>query len=278
MSVCEPRRRLRSAPVVEQPGDRAVAEVEHEPRALVPVVEEVRLAARRDEQDGAELGLGGEERAREPQRDRRPHRDVVVLERERARAAEPVGDPRRRLPDRVVLPGRAVVEDGPDRGRVDVVLGEEPARRLDREVAHVLVLRGDVLPAQAELLDDHVLRDPARRADLGGGHPPLRQVVGRRRDPDAGSSTAVPGADRARDDAPELVEDVRRELVAARPEDPAHPDELADPHQRPREQLGIGLLDLPRLHRLRGGRRRSRSSGARSGAGASRARRTPPGG
>ena len=49
----------------QQPGDGAVAEVEHEPRALVLVVEEVRLAAGRDEQDASELGLGYEERAAE---------------------------------------------------------------------------------------------------------------------------------------------------------------------------------------------------------------------
>ena len=40
------------------------------------------------------------------------------------------------------------------------------------------------------------------------------------------------------------------ELVAAGPQDPAHADELADPHQRPGEELGIAVVDLAVLHRL----------------------------
>jgi len=44
----------------------------------------------------------------------------------------------------------------------------------------VLVLGGDVLSAQAELLDDHVLGDPTRRRHLRSGHHPGRKI-GRRR-------------------------------------------------------------------------------------------------
>ena len=76
------------------------------------------------------------------------------------------------LPHGPVLPGRAVVHDGVDLGRVDAGLGEQPLARRDREVAHVLVGRGDVLAAQAELLDDHVLRDP-------GGSPISAAVIHR---------------------------------------------------------------------------------------------------
>ena len=65
----------------EEPGDRPVAEVEHEARPLVPVVEQVRLAARRDDEGGSPLGLGDEQRPCGPKRHRRPHRDVVVLDR-----------------------------------------------------------------------------------------------------------------------------------------------------------------------------------------------------
>ena len=41
---------------------------------------------------------------------------------------------------------------------------EQRLRRAHREVADVLVLGRDVLAAQAELLDDHLLRDAAARA------------------------------------------------------------------------------------------------------------------
>ena len=44
------------------------------------------------------------------------------------RAAEPVRDPRRCLPDRVVLPRRAVVEDDVDRRRIDLVAPRAAAR------------------------------------------------------------------------------------------------------------------------------------------------------
>ena len=47
--------------------------------------------------------------------------------------------------------------------------------------------------------------------------------------------------------------------LLAVPEDPAHADELADPHQAPGEHLGIALRDLARVHRLPAGPRRSRS-------------------
>ena len=91
-------------------------------------------------------------------------------------AAEPVGDVRRRLPHRPVLPRRAVVDDA------SIVSGSNPvssSRRSvarDREIAHVLVGRRDVLAAQPELLDDHLLRDAGRSRDLGSGDPPLRKV------------------------------------------------------------------------------------------------------
>ena len=45
----------------EEPGDRPVAEVEHEARALVPVVEQVRLAARGDHQHAAQLVFGADQ-------------------------------------------------------------------------------------------------------------------------------------------------------------------------------------------------------------------------
>ena len=110
----------------------------------------------------------------------------------------------------------------------------------------MLVGGRDVLAAEAELLDDHILRDAARRADLRGGHPALGEVVGCRDDPTRVIG-AVLGAEGSRDDAAELVLHVGGQLVAAGPEDPAHPDELADPHQRPGEQLGVAVGDLPRI-------------------------------
>ena len=163
MSAWQPEQLVRRV-ARQQAGDGAVAEVEHEARALVAVVEQVRLAAGGDEQHVPQLGLGEQEVAGEPQRDRRAAGDVGVLEGVRVHAPEPVRDPGRRLPDGIVLPQRAVVEDDVDLGRVDVVLAEQPRRRLDRHVADVLARRGDVLAAQAELLQDHLLRDPARRS------------------------------------------------------------------------------------------------------------------
>ena len=55
---------------------------------------------------------------------------------------------------------------------------------------------------------------------------------------------------RAHDDPRELVEDLLRHPVLTVPEDPAHADELADPHQAPGEHLRVALGDLARLHRL----------------------------
>ena len=116
----------------EQPGDRAVAEVEHEARALVRVVQEVRLAAGSHDQHVPEFWLGEQEVASQPQRDRRAAGDVRVLECVGIHAAEPVCDPRRRLPDRIVLPERPVVENDVDLGRVDVLLAEQaPAASTD---------------------------------------------------------------------------------------------------------------------------------------------------
>ena len=109
----------------DEPGDRAVAEVEHEARALVRVVEQVRLAAGGDDEDRLQLGLGPQQVARDAQRDRRAVRDVVVLDREGVRRTEPVGDVRRDLPDRVVLPHRAVVEDDVDRAGIRLRLVEQ---------------------------------------------------------------------------------------------------------------------------------------------------------
>jgi 3-oxoacyl-[acyl-carrier-protein] synthase III len=152
---------------------------------------QVKVPAGGDEQDVPELRLGGQERAREAQRHRRPHRDVVVLDRVRVRAAEPVRDPRSGLPDRVVLPRRAVVEDRADRGRVDAVLLEEPVPRRHGHVGDVLVLRRDVLPTQAELLDDHVLRDATRRTDLRRRHPALGEIVGCPAEPDSAHGLPV---------------------------------------------------------------------------------------
>ena len=50
----------------QQAGDGPVAEVEHEARAPVRVVEQVRLAAGGDDQDVPQVGLGEQEVAREP--------------------------------------------------------------------------------------------------------------------------------------------------------------------------------------------------------------------
>ena len=101
-----------AAPVLdEQTRHGAVAEVEHEARALVRVVEEVRLAAGGDDEHGTQLVLREEHVAGNPQRDRRPAGDVVVLDGVRVVAPEPVRDPRRRLPDGVVLPRRPEVHD-----------------------------------------------------------------------------------------------------------------------------------------------------------------------
>ena len=177
----------------EETGDRAVAEVEHEARALISVIEEIGLAARRDDEDRVDVVLCEEHVARDAKRNRRSARDVVVLDRVRAGRADPVRDPRCRLPDCVVLPHRAVVHDDVDRLRVDAGLREQPLGGAHRKVADVLVLGCDVLAAQAELLDDHLLGDRAPLADLRCGHPPLRQVRRRRGEADAahagGSST-----------------------------------------------------------------------------------------
>ncbi len=162
----------------EQAGDSPVAEVEHEARALVPVVEEVGLPARGDEEDGPQLVLGDEHVARDPQCDRRAARDVVVLDRVGARRAEPVCEQRRHLPDRVVLPHRPVVHDDVDRLGIDARVGEERLRRPEREVAHVLVLARDMLAAQAELLDDHALGNAAPLGHLRRRHPAFGKVGG----------------------------------------------------------------------------------------------------
>ena len=120
-----------------------------------------------------------------------------------------------------------------------------------REVARVLVRGGDMLTAQPELLHDHVLGDAGSSTDLGSRQPSFREIVGRRSEPDAFVHAAPSSrADRARDDGGELLGDVGRQRVTPGPEDPAHPDELADPHQRPREQLRVAGLDLAGSHRL----------------------------
>ena len=131
----------------EQPRDGAVAEVEHEARPLVRVVEEVRLAASRHDQHVLQLVLGTQQVARDAQRDRRAVRDVVVLDRERVRGPDAVRDIRRRLPDRVVAPHRPVVHDHVDLLRVEPGLREQVLGRAHREVGRVLVIRGDVLAA-----------------------------------------------------------------------------------------------------------------------------------
>ena len=51
----------------QQACDRAVPEVEHEAGALVAVVEQIRLTTGGDEQDVAQVRLGEQEVAREPQ-------------------------------------------------------------------------------------------------------------------------------------------------------------------------------------------------------------------
>ncbi len=48
----------------------------------------------------------------------------------------------------------------------------------------MLVVCGNVLPAQSELLDDHVLRNARALADFGSGQPPLRKVRSGRYEPD----------------------------------------------------------------------------------------------
>ena len=108
---------------------RTVAEVEHEPRALVLVVEEVRLSRGTDEQETPQAVVPDQVVAREPQRHRAAARDVGVLERERVHAAEPVRDPRRGLPDRVVAPHRAEVDDGVDARGIDAALLEQATLR-----------------------------------------------------------------------------------------------------------------------------------------------------
>ena len=143
----------------DEGGDCAVAEVEHEPRSRVAVVEQVRLPARGDHQHALELGLRPQHVAHDAERHRASVRDVVVLDREGALAAEPVRDPGRGLPDRPVLPHRPEVDDRVDRARVDAGLREQPLRGLHREVADMLVLGRDVLSAQAELVDEHRLRE-----------------------------------------------------------------------------------------------------------------------
>ena len=169
----------------EQRSSRPVAEVEHEPRALVPVIEQVRLAAGSDEEHVLQVALGNEHVARHPQRDRRPAGDVVVLDRIRVHGADAMGDPRRRLPDGVVLPHRAEVHDHVDRFGIDTGFIEQRLAGAHRHVADVLVIGRDVLAAQRELLDEHLLRNAARNRHLRGRHPALRQIRGGRRQRDA---------------------------------------------------------------------------------------------
>jgi hypothetical protein len=65
-----PSHLIAAAVLDEQPGDRTVAEVEHEARPLVAVIEEIRLTARGDDQDRAQLVLGQQHVAGETQRHR----------------------------------------------------------------------------------------------------------------------------------------------------------------------------------------------------------------
>ena len=68
----------------EQAGDGAVPEVEHEAGALVAVVEEIRLAARGDDEDRVQLVLCKQHVACNAESDRRAAGDVVVLDGVRA--------------------------------------------------------------------------------------------------------------------------------------------------------------------------------------------------
>src|SRR2546423_1737272 len=60
----------------------------------------------------------------------------------------------------------------------------------------------------------------------------------------APTSVASSRLEHAADDALDLLRDVAGQLAALRPEDPAQPDQLAEPHQRPRGHLGIERADL----------------------------------
>src|SRR4051812_18437692 len=56
----------------------------------------------------------------------------------------------------------------------------------------------------------------------------------------------------AADDPLQLRDDARRQLVPVAPEDPAHPDELAEAHERPGRHLRIeGVADLARARCVR---------------------------
>ena len=76
----------------QQARNRAVAEVEHEASTFVRVAEQVRLAARGHDQNGAQFVLCSEQIARDPERHRRPVRHVVELERQCVDATQPVRD------------------------------------------------------------------------------------------------------------------------------------------------------------------------------------------
>src|SRR5690606_8933206 len=62
-------------------------------------------------------------------------------------------------------------------------LGQHLLARLRRHVGDVFAGQRDVLAAQPEPLDDHVLRDAAQGRDLGGGHLAAWQVTRRSGDP-----------------------------------------------------------------------------------------------
>ena len=88
---------------------------------------------------------------------------------------------------------------------------------------------------------------PDSGRDLGSGQPPLRQVRSGRGETD---ESHVGFASRmAPDDPLEFLPHAWRQRAVA-PEDPAHPDHLAEPHQGVRGDLGVELADLAVLHRL----------------------------
>ena len=140
------------------------------------------------------------------------------------------------------------------------VLLEQPPRGGDREVADVLVGRRDVLAAQAELLDDHRLRDAAGGGDLRGGHDALGEVVGGGGEPDARSC----GSPFPEPIVRAMIRPSSSSISGESSSRPAQriqriPTSSPMPISAQASSSGSPSAISPALHRLRAGRRRSRS-------------------
>ena len=113
----------------------------------------------------------------------------------------------------------------------------------------MLVRRRDVLAAQAELLDDHLLGNARSRSAISAA------VIHRsgRYEAVAASPTVLMRLRASRMQRmmrSSSSQTTAGDRLAVAPEDPAHADQLAEAHQRVRRDLGVELADLAGLRRL----------------------------